>query len=112
MLSAWQLQDLLNTTEITSSDYNVVKALVEGTVNTWIGFAFTHTERLLTDGSGYRLCYAYQRKAMQLAIQKEPTGRVDERPDKNYAWQVYMKLCMGATRLEEARIVEITCIES
>lgn len=110
--SASQLADLLNTTEVTSSDYNVVKALVEGTLNTWLGFAFIHSERLSTNTSSERLCYAYHRMAMVLAIQKDIEGRVDERPDKNYAWQVYLKLCMGSTRLEESRIVEIACTET
>ncbi len=110
--TAAQLEDLLNTTEVTSSDYNVVKALVQGELNTWIGFSFIHTERLVTDASSNRLCYAWQRNALQLAIQKDIEGRVDERPDKNYAWQVYMRMCMGATRMEENRIIQIACSEN
>lgn len=110
--SAAQMEDLLNTTEVTSSDFNTVKALVEGSLKTWVGFEWLHTERLLTDGNSSRLCYAWQKKGMQLAISKEAEGRVTERPDKNYAWQVYLRLCLGATRLEEARVVEIACTES
>lgn len=110
--SARQLEDLLNTTEVASSDFNTVKALVEGTLDTWIGFKWKHTERLLIDGSSDRLCYAYQKKGMQLAIANEAEGRVTERPDKNYAWQVYLRICLGAVRLEEARVVEIACDES
>ena len=111
VVSAEQVEDLLNTTEVTSADYNTTRALVEGTINTWIGFKFIHSERLNTS-SGNRLVYAWQKKAMQLAIQKDAMGRIDERADKNYAWQVYMKICLGATRLEENRIVEIACSES
>ncbi len=110
--TAAQLEDLLNTTEVTSSDYNVVKTLVQGELNTWVGFTWIHTERLLTDTNSARLCYAYQKKGIQLAIQKDVEGRIDERPDKNYAWQVYLRMCMGATRLEEVRVVEIACAES
>ena len=110
--TAAQMEDLLNVTEVASSDYNSVKALVEGTLGSWVGFNFLHTERLLTDGSSDRLCYAWQKKGMQLAIANEAEGRVTERPDKNYAWQVYMRLCLGGTRLEEARVVEIACAEA
>ncbi len=110
--TAIQMDDLLNTTEVTSSDFNVIKALVEGDVKTWVGFMWIHSERLLTDNASARLCYAWQKKGMQLAVQKDPEGRVDERPDKNYAWQVYARLALGATRLEEARVVEIACVES
>lgn len=110
--TAAQLEDLLNTTEVTSSDYNVVKALVQGELKTWCGFSFIHTERLLTDASSNRLIYAWQRAAIQLAVQKEIEGRIDERADKNFAWQVYMRMCMGSTRLEESRIVQIACSEN
>ena len=113
LISAAQLEDLLLTTEVTSADYNIVKALVEGDVKTWLGFAFVHSERLNQDaGATYRKCIAWQKKGIQLAIQKEIEGRIDERTDKNMAWQVYLRMCMGATRLEEARVVEIDCVEA
>lgn len=110
--TAAQLEDLLNTTEISSSDYNVIHALVQGEVKTWCGFEWKHSERLLTDASSNRLCYFFQKYASVLAIQKEITGRVDERIDKNMAWQVYLAMCMGSTRLEEARIVQVACVEN
>lgn len=109
--SAEQLEDLLNVTEVTSSDYNTVKALVQGEVDSWLGFKFVHSEQLETDDASSRLTYAYQKKGMQLAIQKEAEGRLDERPDKNYAWQVYMRIALGCTRLEEERVVQIACAE-
>jgi len=111
-VSSKQVEDLLNTTQVTSSDYNTVKALVQGEIDTFCGFKFIHTEQLGTDGSSRRLCYAWQKKGMQLAIQKEAEGRLTERPDKNYAWQVYVRIALGATRLEEERVVEIACVES
>lgn len=110
--SAIQMQDLLGVTEVASSDYNAVKALVQGELDTWVGFKWVHSERFLTNGSSHRLIYAWQKKGLVLAIQKDAEGRITERADKNYAWQVYMRVCMGATRLEEARFVEIACSES
>lgn len=107
-----QIEDLLNTTEVTSSDYNVVKSLVQGDINSWIGFMFIRSERLLTDASSNRDCYAFQRYGMQLAIQKDIEGRLDERVDLNMAWQVYLRMCMNATRLEEVRVVQIACTEA
>jgi len=111
-ITARQLEDMLNITEVASSDYNVVKALVQGELNTWCGFQWVRTQRFTTDGNSDRLCYAWQKKGLQLAISKEPEGKISERPDKNYAWQVYLRICLGATRLEEARVVEIACDES
>lgn len=107
-----QIVNLLGTVEVASSDYNTVKALVQGEINSWLGFLFHKTTRLGVDGSSNRLVYCWHRWAMQLAIQKEPSARVDQRPDKNYAWQVFMSMSIGATRLEEERIVQIACDES
>ena len=47
----------------------------------------------------------------KLAIGKEPTARIDERADKSYATQVYYCMSVGATRMEEAKVVEIICDE-
>lgn len=111
-LTPEQVGDLLKTTEATSSDFNTVKALVDGSLKTWIGFNFIKisSQRLQVNGAGARLTYAYHKAAIQLAIQKEASARIDERPDKNYAWQVFLNMSIGATRLEEKRIVEIACV--
>ena len=107
-----QIRDLLKTVEVTSSDYNTVKALVDGQVNTFLGFNFIKisSKRLPTDGTN-RLVYCYHKAAMQLAIQKEATVNIDKRNDKNYAWQVHLAMTIGSTRLEEERIVQIACSE-
>jgi len=107
-----QLSDLLNTSAATSSDYNVVKALVQGEINTWLGFSFKKTTRLGNNATGNRKCFAWHEAAIQLGIQKEPSGRIDQRPDKNYAWQCFFSMSIGATRLEEKRIIEIVCSEA
>ena len=109
--TAKQLTNLLSTTEITSVDYAGVKALVNGEVNTFLGLNFVHSEQLTADTSDDRLCNMWQKNGMQLAIMKNPSSNVTERPDKNYAWQVYMKLVLGCVRLSEDYVVQIACSE-
>ena len=58
-VTATQLDELLGTTEVTSSDYNTVKTLVSGDIDTFLGFKFIQCERLGTDGSGDRRCIAW-----------------------------------------------------
>lgn len=109
-----QISDLLKTTEVTSSDYNTVKALVAGEINTWVGFNFKRisNKRLpVLAGTANRGVYCYHKAAMQLGVQKEPSVKIDERPDKNYLTQVWLGMSIGATRLEEDRIVQIACQE-
>lgn len=111
-LSSKQVTDLLNTTEVKSSDFNTVKALAQGEIDTFLGFKFIRTERLGLDGSSNRQVIAWAQDGIALALAKAPTARIDERADKNYATQVYYSMAIGATRLEEEKVVEIACVES
>lgn len=110
-LSAKQMTNLLNTTEIKSADYNTVKALVQGDIDTFLGFKFIRTQRLGTS-SGARRCIAWRKSGLLLAIGKDVTVKITERPDKSYATQVYLCMTLGATRMQEQSIVEVLCTES
>lgn len=46
VVNAAMLEALLSETEVTSSDYNTVKALVQGEINSFMGFNFIRTELL------------------------------------------------------------------
>ena len=110
-ISAKQLTDLLNTTEVVSADYNTVKALVEGTVDSWMGITFIHSEKLNSTGSTTRLCPLWCMSGMGLAVGEEITVRIGERADKSYSTQVYLEQAIGATRIEDEKVVEIACAE-
>lgn len=110
VVSPEQIEDLLNTTSVTSSDFNTVKALATGTVDSFVGFKFIVSNRLKDDGTS-RECYAWAEDGMKLAIGKEPTAQITQRADKSYATQVYYCASFGATRMEEAKVVQILCNE-
>lgn len=110
--TARQISNLLNDTEITSSDYNTVKALVQGQIDTFMGFTFKRTERLLTDGSGDRLCYAYAATAVGLGVPQDIEVDIGPRRDKRNATQVYACMGLGAVRVEDVQVVEIACVEA
>lgn len=112
IVTAKQIDDLLNTTEVGSFDYNSVKALVMGDVDTFMGFRFIHCERLGVDGSSNRRVIAYAKSGLHLGIWKDVSSRMSERDDKSYATQVYTCSTFGATRTEEGKVVEILCSES
>lgn len=110
-VTAKQLDDLLGTTEVTSSDYNTVKALVQGQVDTFMGFKFIHTELLGVDGSDDRRVIAWAKSGIHLGMWNDINSKIDQRADKSYATQVYVKGTFGATRTEEKKVVEILCSE-
>ena len=110
---AKQIQDLLGTTEVTSSDYNVVKALATGQVNSYLGFEFIMSTRLNKDTTytSDRLVFAYTEDAIKLGIGKDITAKISERSDKSYSTQVYYAMSLGAVRMEEKKVVQIPCHE-
>ena len=110
VVSPEQIEDLLNSTTVTSADFNTVKALVQGDINTFVGFEFIVSNRLSDDGTS-RLCYAWAQDGCKLAIGKDVMARIDERSDKSYSTQVYYCATFGATRMEENKVVEIACNE-
>jgi len=105
-----QITDLLGTTEVTSSDYNVVKALASGDINSFLGFNFVVSNRLAV-ASSIRDCFAFVNDGIALAVGKDVTARIDERADKGYATQVYYSAAFGATRMEEEKVVKIQAYE-
>ena len=111
VVSPKQVSDLLNNTTVTSSDYNTVKALAMGEINTFVGFNFITSNRLGLDANSDRQVIAFASDGIKCAIGKEPAARIDERADKSYATQVYYCQSVGATRMEESKVVEIACSE-
>lgn len=129
-LSAQQISDLLSQTEVTSHDYASVKALVDGRLETFMGFTFVHSERLSAvsstlafdvdsgaigsgagDANGYRRVIAWAEDGLLLSIGEDFKGRVSERDDKNYSMQAFAEMSIGAVRMEEEKVVQILCKE-
>ncbi len=106
-----QITDLLETTEVTSSDFNTVKALAMGQIDSFLGFKFIISNRLPVDGSGDRLVFAWAMTGVLLGVAQDMITRIDERSDKSYANQVYLCMGIGATRMQEEKVVEIACQE-
>ena len=107
-----QIEDLLGTTQVTSSDFNTIKALVQGDVDTFMGFQFIMSNRLSIDSNDIRSCFAWAEDGITLGVGKEVQARIDERNDKGYATQVYYCMDIGAVRMDEAKVVKIFCDET
>jgi len=111
IVSPRQITDLLGTTSVTSSDFNTVKALVQGEVDSFMGFKFITSNRLSIESSK-RKCIAFASDGIALGVGKDVSARIDERADKSYATQVYYCMSIGATRMEEEKVVEVKCHEA
>lgn len=112
--TAAQLEGLLGETEATSADFNTVKALVHGELNTFVGFKFIGLEDRdegdLPDESSEQRAFAYHKAAVGHAV------GIDVRQETNYipekvSWLSNGILKMGSVARDANGIVEIECIE-
>ena len=58
-----------------------------------------------------RLVFAFTEDAIKLALGKDVSAKISERADKSYSTQVYYAMDLGATRMEESKVVQIPCNE-
>jgi hypothetical protein len=107
--TAQQLTNLLNSTEVKSADYNTVKALVDGKIDTFMGFKFVKIKRL-TKVSTTRTCVAWVKGAIKRFI-GERFSDISKRSDLSYATQIYSAWNFGAVRVYDEGVVQIDCTE-
>lgn len=128
------IYSLLGEEKMTSSDYNTVKALVDGKIDTFMGFKFIRLERFKNqsgtlnfddssgssgdvgsgsgDADGYKKLFCWAEDGIISSVGMDIIGRVSERSDKRYATQVYAAMSSGAVRMEEEKVVSILCNQS
>lgn len=106
---------LLALTDVTSSDFNTVKALVNGEINTWLGFDYdwieTRTEGGLPLSSGARTNFAFHMLACGLAIGIDMRTEVNYVPIKT-SWLACGIFKAGSVAIDDAGIVEMTTTET
>jgi len=110
------LASLLSETSVTSSDFNSVKALVQGDINSFLGFTFhmlgdRSEGSLVIDGSLDRSCFAFHQMAVGYG---EGIGM---RTEINYiaektSFLVNEVFSAGAIAIDDEGIVKITCRET
>jgi hypothetical protein len=106
-----QMEDVLGDTTLTSSDFISVHMLQEGKVGKrWMGFEWVPFERAVKVTND-RFQIAWAKSGLALGVGAEIMTRLTERADKSYAMQPYARMSIGAVRVEEAKVVEVACLE-
>jgi hypothetical protein len=112
-VNAENVYTMLGISQMTSADYNSVKALVAGEINTFLGFEFIMTNRLNTGtNSDEKAAVCWAKNGLLLAVQQDITANIEDRADKSYSTQVYLSMGIGSTRMEEDKVVQIDCDQS
>jgi hypothetical protein len=113
LMHASQLDAMLGETEITSQDFAAVKALVQGEVNTFMGF------NILTMGDrdeggipkpSTRTCFAWHTDSMGYAESMAQKTEVNYVPEKT-SFLVSSMFSAGSVAIDGEGIVKISCTE-
>jgi hypothetical protein len=110
IIHANSLASLLGETAVTSTDFNTVRALVAGEVNTFLGFTF-HTigdraEGGLPVATSERKLWAFHRDAIGYAEGIAPRTEINYVPEKT-SWLVNALFSAGAVAIDAEGVVEI-----
>jgi hypothetical protein len=110
------LQSLLSETAVTSSDFNTVKALVAGELDTFLGFQFhvlgdRAEGGLAIDGNLDRTCFAFHKDAIGYGEGIAPKTEINYIPEKT-SFLVASMFSAGATTIDAEGIVSIVARET
>lgn len=112
-----QLGQLLQSVPATSSYYNSVQGLVNGTLNYFMGFHFIRLSsnavfNPLTKTSYTRKCLAWHKRAVVYRARPIINTRVTERSDKSFRWYAYYEADHGCVRRYDGGVWEVDCDET
>ncbi len=114
ILHANGLASLLAETAVTSSDFNTVKALVSGEINTFLGFTFhvlgDRSEGGLVLATNDRSCFAFHKDSIGYAEGIAPRTEINYIPEKT-SFLVNSVFSAGAITIDAEGIVQITARE-
>jgi len=110
IIHANSLASILGETSVTSADFNTVRALVSGELNTFLGFTF-HTigdrsEGGLPIANSERKLWAFHRDAIGYAEGIAPRTQIDYIPEKT-SFLVNAVFSAGAIAIDAEGIVEV-----
>lgn len=115
VIHANSLSNLLSETSVTSSDFNTVKALVQGELNTFLGLTFhvlgdRAEGGLPIDGSSDRKVFAFHQQAIGYGEGIAMRTEINYIPEKT-SWLVNEVFSANAVAIDAEGIVQITCRE-
>lgn len=120
VVTSTQMDDLLKIEKLTSADYNTVRGLVDGSIDSFAGFKFitindsrddTSTNSILPKSGSNRRCFAFQKNGIKLGLGEEIKTSISIRHDKNDDKQLLIKMSANATRMHEGLVLEVPCAE-
>lgn len=114
VIHANNLAGLLGDERAISSDFQTIQNLVNGSVNTMLGFQFhivgDRDEGGLPLATADRSCFAFHRSALGCAVGIAPKTEINYIPEKT-SFLITAMLSMGAVAIDVDGIVDVICEE-
>jgi hypothetical protein len=116
-VTASALTAALRETEVGSSDFNQVRALVNGQLDTFMGFKIIMIETRTAEGglplatTNQRNCFAYHKDAVGLAMNGGIKTSVDWIPEKK-SWLISSGFAAGAVTIDTDGVIDVLCFEA
>jgi hypothetical protein len=118
-ITAEQWDNLMADAQTVSLDYNTRPVLVDGNITSFMGVNFIPIElsglddgdTWTLDSEGNRLCPLWVKSGVHFGTWRDISTKIEPRPDKRYATQIYTEGVFGATRTQEGKVVAIACVE-
>ena len=114
VIHANNLAGLLGDERAISSDFQTLQHLVQGSVNTMMGFTFhivgDRDEGGLPLATADRTCFAFHRSAIGVAVGIAPKTEINYIPEKT-SFLITAMLSMGAGAIDVDGIVDVICEE-
>jgi hypothetical protein len=115
VINAKAHDSLLGEIQVTSMDYQTKPVLEEGRIRRFMGINFVLTEEVTTicagtdDASGTSVGLPFfVPSGMHLGVWSDQNTNITQRTDlKLLPWQIYMDMMIGATRIEEKKMVRV-----
>jgi hypothetical protein len=105
--SSYGLEDLLADPQVTSSDFNTLRTLEAGTLNSrWMGFQWHFSDLLPLETTNIQYNFAWHESVIEVGEGSIRELSVDKRTDKNNAMQVLAKASQGGIRKMENWVVD------
>lgn len=116
-VTADALMNALRETEVGSADFNTIRALVSGELDTFCGFKIIMIETRTNEGglplatTNQRNCLAYHKDAVGLAMNGGIKTSVDWIPEKK-SWLISSSFAAGAVTIDTDGVIDVLCYEA
>lgn len=112
VIGSQQGSDLLNQTQVVSTEFNDKPVLTDGEVTRFLGFDIIYSERLAVSAN-VRTILCFVGSGVMLGMWKDIESYIDIRPDlSGRPWQLTTQTMYGAVRMQDGKVVSILCSDS